>query len=548
MIAVQILGRLAPIQGLLWWSLLPAAIWLVGLLLYLLIWRSTEAATAQRVDQMLDLRERLATALELSRRPPEDEVEELQQADALAMAQRVEPRQIRWAFQRSSLAKLVAPLAIGAALVFLPNPQERVLRQQAEVKAAIAQTSKVIAAQREEAAKNKELSPADRERLQRELQALEKQLAESKTREEALAKLSASEARLRQQLDPQADARRAGMEQLARRLADARQDPNAGRADAAAAAKELQQAQQDLDKLSPEERARLAQALKEQAASNAGGDPALAKDLQSAGDALSRGDTKAAQQSLDQATQRTAAGSQQLANNDANAQALSQVQEGRQNVAQAGQQSQQAAQAGQQGQQGQQGQSGQQGQQGQSGQQGQAGQQGQSGQQGQQGQAGQQGQSGQAGQQSQSGQTGQQGQAGQSGQQGQANQVGNGGGSNADNLGNGTRPGSGDVRPNGQGQTMRDTPPQSSTVYQPYKPSGQTGKSGNVTGQQGQGGQEQVRPGQYAPGGNNPSLVPYEQVYGQYRDAASEALDRSAIPPHLKGYVRDYFGQLAPEK
>ncbi len=74
----------------------------------------------------------------------------------------------------------------------------------------------------------------------------------------------------------------------------------------------------------------------------------------------------------------------------------------------------------------------------------------------------------------------------------------------------------------------------------------QNGQSENVQGQQGSGGQTQVKPGQYAPGASNPSLVPYDQVYGEYRDAAGDALDRSAIPPHLKGYVRDYFGELAP--
>ncbi len=89
--------------------------------------------------------------------------------------------------------------------------------------------------------------------------------------------------------------------------------------------------------------------------------------------------------------------------------------------------------------------------------------------------------------------------------------------------------------------------PGNSTVYQPFKPSGQTGESESVQGQQGQGGETQVQPGQFGQGANNPSLVPYEQVYGDYSDAASEALDRSAIPPHLKGYVRDYFGELAPE-
>jgi hypothetical protein len=84
-------------------------------------------------------------------------------------------------------------------------------------------------------------------------------------------------------------------------------------------------------------------------------------------------------------------------------------------------------------------------------------------------------------------------------------------------------------------------------VYQPYTPSEQAGEQGNVQGQQGAGGQTEVKPGQYGPGANNESLVPYEEVYSDYNDAAGEALDRSAIPPHLKGYVRDYFGELAPE-
>ena len=49
------------------------------------------------------------------------------------------------------------------------------------------------------------------------------------------------------------------------------------------------------------------------------------------------------------------------------------------------------------------------------------------------------------------------------------------------------------------------------------------------------------------PGVNSPSLVPYEEVYPEYSESASEALDRGYIPPHLKDYVRDYFSQLEPE-
>jgi hypothetical protein len=40
--------------------------------------------------------------------------------------------------------------------------------------------------------------------------------------------------------------------------------------------------------------------------------------------------------------------------------------------------------------------------------------------------------------------------------------------------------------------------------------------------------------------------VPYDQVYGQYNDAASQALEDSYIPLGMKGYVRQYFGALEP--
>jgi hypothetical protein len=49
------------------------------------------------------------------------------------------------------------------------------------------------------------------------------------------------------------------------------------------------------------------------------------------------------------------------------------------------------------------------------------------------------------------------------------------------------------------------------------------------------------------PGVSNPALVPYEQVYGAYRDAAAEALRREAVPARLRDYVRQYFAQLEPQ-
>ena len=137
---------------------------------------------------------------------------------------------------------------------------------------------------------------------------------------------------------------------------------------------------------------------------------------------------------------------------------------------------------------------------------------------------------GQNGQQGQQGQTGSTGPTGSAGQQRTARtgperasrarvrvkvrdrakvrardkvKVKEGGGSNSNNLGNGTD-GSGNVRPGGQGQQPGNGS-RNSTVYQPYTPSGQAGEQGNVQGQQGTGGQTEVKPGQYGPGANNES-------------------------------------------
>lgn len=50
-------------------------------------------------------------------------------------------------------------------------------------------------------------------------------------------------------------------------------------------------------------------------------------------------------------------------------------------------------------------------------------------------------------------------------------------------------------------------------------------------------------PNKQAPGGQ---LVPYDQVFGDYRDAAFEALRGGNIPVNLQNLVRDYFSALEP--
>lgn len=46
--------------------------------------------------------------------------------------------------------------------------------------------------------------------------------------------------------------------------------------------------------------------------------------------------------------------------------------------------------------------------------------------------------------------------------------------------------------------------------------------------------------------GDERSLIPYDQVFGNYRDTAYQALESEHIPLSLRGYVRDYFSSLEP--
>ena len=86
-------------------------------------------------------------------------------------------------------------------------------------------------------------------------------------------------------------------------------------------------------------------------------------------------------------------------------------------------------------------------------------------------------------------------------------------------------------------------------VYQPYKPGNGATRPEEIQGQQGQGGSTQVQQGQTnLPGAAGPAQVPYQENLPAYQRAAGEALDQSAIPPHLKDYVRDYFSNLEPKR
>ena len=107
--------------------------------------------------------------------------------------------------------------------------------------------------------------------------------------------------------------------------------------------------------------------------------------------------------------------------------------------------------------------------------------------------------------------------------------------------------GSGQARdPQGQGQSAPEGR-LDSQVYVPFErlPAGE--EELIIPGQENEGGETQVREREDPlPGSTGPALVPYDEVYYEYLDAANRAMDQTFIPPELKDYVRDYFSQLEP--
>ena len=504
---IALTGRFVPIVNLRLWAGAPLLIWALIVCGYALLRPLPLRRVAQRVDVLLDLRERLSTAIELHQRQAHDPLSERQQEDAGTVARTLRARQLPLRFDRTWLLGSLAPLAVGIALLALPNPQDALIAQRQAVQSALAQTDQQLAQLQQELTKNTELTPADLERLQQELAALRENLRRNPgDQQAALADLSAAEARLQQQLDPNTDARRAALEQMARNLESLSGRQPSQRPSMGQAAQDLQQLAQQLSQMTEEQRQQLADQLDQQAAQMAGSDQQTAQSLANAASALRSGNQQAAAQQLQQASQNVQQAQQDLANQQATQQSLSQMQNTRQQIAQAGASQPAGAQ------------------------------------QGAQSQGAQQGAQSAGAQQAQS-----QGQQSQ-GQQSQGQRPGGGGGSNAPNLGQSQSNNSGNVNPDrpasqGQGQGHGSE----GMVYQPFKPLGQSGTPDFVQGQQGQGGQSQSQQGQSTmPGASNPSVVPYEQIYPEYSRAASEALDRGYIPPHLKDFVRRYFSQLEP--
>lgn len=300
------------------WPLLPrqsvitvcVLLMLIGMVLALFIvwlWRRTTIQIARRFDLLFDLKERMSAAVELAQGVLAIESPTLVAAQfnqAVKTSTRVNP--MGYLPLRTDWREWVGAAIILGALslaVFLPNPQENVLAQQAAVDEAIAEELEELRDLREvvldDATLTAEEQAAIVEALDEAIQTLEQR---DISQEEALAALDAAERELRDLSGQFAEERQRALQE-ASGLFDNTAAEDIAKALAEGNFQEAAEALSDLDleNLSPEEQAALGEALGQAADALAESNPELSEALGDAAEALQQGDAAAAGEALGEA-------------------------------------------------------------------------------------------------------------------------------------------------------------------------------------------------------------------------------------------------------
>ncbi len=307
--------------------------------------------TARRADSILSLDERLSTALEDETRPhynsmrEETTLREAQLDDALVAAARISPaKDIPVKVDKRRLAPAAPLLALFLALLLVPNFQDDPASGAATRQVGIEQ-KKIEEFKKAVAEQPRAANDPDLRELIKELDSLSRDLDDNRlSREEAMARLSESENKLEKTLDPQSAAQKEALEEMAKQLASSESDAarQIGEAlksgDPDKSKEALKQAGENADKMSAQERKDLAEALRGARDQAAALDPELARRLNEAADALEQGDTTSAEKALEDAGEYVKSAQQAQATQEQIRQALSQLQQSKSGISQAEQQ------------------------------------------------------------------------------------------------------------------------------------------------------------------------------------------------------------------
>ncbi len=493
MLLIQIVGRLIPIPGISIWSGLPILVWFAAVIIYTVFKPTSLMQTALRLDASLGLKERLSSAIALKDIAGVPQIFRLRlRADALYHVSGLRPPQafpFIWLRRPIAIAGVIFSLSILS--IWLPNPMDSRLQEQAAFKQAIlaeAEKMATIRQQLESGDSSEHLTPAQREELLRQLDDLERALKSNPgDLEQALADLDRFEEQLRQNLDPNIGIKQAYLETLTSQLSSLSEKKTvADLSDPASAA--LQDLLAELDQMDSRQRQEATQRLAQMATqASQAGEISLSQALASLAQAFQNGNPQAIE---------TAAQTSQAALQQINQQlSIQQTIEGMLNQAQSSQQA--LAQVGRQAAQFQ-------------------------------------------------GQTrpGSNQPAGPGGGSGQPS--GSGGGSQANQLPPSTG-GRTNVHPRGSASAAQ-TGAFDDQVFAPWQRSAANGEQLFIPGQDTDQGQTSTTEGQSSQAGlANPALMPYSQVFFQYLNTANLAMQQNYIPTNLQEYVRLYFSSLEPK-
>jgi hypothetical protein len=272
----------------------------VALLVVAIAWVATRPgpeALMRAADTRLGLKERLSTAWE--RRGASGAMDDLLRQDALQHAQ---PDRLGRAFPLHINRREAGVLAVAAATAFalavLPNPMDQVLHQRQADRASQTKAADAIREAQTKIAASPKAAPVD-PKVQQILTDTAKRIRDAQDPRQALQSISPAQQQLQQLSDPQTPAR----SNTAQNLANALSTTSSGQAAAQAlsnspakGADELRKLANQLQGLSPQERAQLEKALAD--AAKHAQDPAMASSLQRASSALAKGDIAAAAAAL----------------------------------------------------------------------------------------------------------------------------------------------------------------------------------------------------------------------------------------------------------
>jgi hypothetical protein len=477
-------------------TLIPPIVWLCANSLCAFLWIKPFHDVAKFTDLKLDLKEKLSTAFEYEqdRAAPQNEnsftktpnLRDIQYQDAVNTARSIDPQEafpLLW-LRRPTIVAL-GFLVVVLGLVLLPNPMDAILAEREAIKRTAQEQAEKIENIRNEIARNEEISPDKQESLLRQLDELTENLRQNPGNlEMALAELSKMENTFQRDLDQNSDLYMALLEATTSQLQALAQE---SKYPTSTANEVLEQIGSNLDVMSPQERQEFAEILANLAALAAqAGNQSMAQALANMSQATISGNSDIAAQAANEASEALTKTQQELQDQQIIQQVLSQVQNSSHVIAQAGSGNQETAGQGMKS----------------------------------------------------NGNRENQG-------QGQNGSGKSGGGTKADSLPPGTGRGQASRPEEAENiQSVGELINQDSNMWERRSNDGQEiWVPGLDTGL----GETIVRDIQNTSSGiAGPALIPYQQVYTQYSQAAQQAINQNVIPSEYQDLVREYFSQLEP--